>query len=111
MHETKVKRDEIEKNKQQHIHTYKQDTIARWNSTQIQCSNKLQLIWNRNFLKLQINAEVNGAAAKIQALQRGKAARKELKEKQDAAVKIQAIQRGKADREKVKKMKEENGGN
>ena len=56
-------------------------------------------------------AEVNGAAAKIQALQRGKAARKELKEKQDAAVKIQAIQRGKADREKVKKMKEENGGN
>jgi hypothetical protein len=50
--------------------------------------------------------EANNAAAKIQALQRGKAAREELQNKKDAAVKIQALQRGNADREKVKKMKE-----
>merc|ERR1712094_76184 len=39
--------------------------------------------------------EANNAAAKIQALQRGKAAREELQNKKDAAVKIQALQRGK----------------
>ena len=35
------------------------------------------------------------AATKIQAVQRGKAARQEMQAKQEAATKIQAVQRGK----------------
>ena len=52
-------------------------------------------------------AEANDAAAKIQAIQRGRNARKDFEEKKEAAIKIQAVQRGKADREKVKKMSQQ----
>ena len=45
------------------------------------------------------------AAAKIQAIHRGNAERKDLAEKSDAAAKIQAIQRGKAARAEVEIMK------
>ena len=45
-------------------------------------------------------AEVDAAAVKIQAVQRGKQDRKEMAEQQEAAVKMQAVQRGKAARKK-----------
>ena len=53
------------------------------------------------------------AAAKIQAVQRGKAARQDLKNKQEAATKIQAVQRGKMARKEAqeKKQQEENNDN
>lgn len=47
------------------------------------------------------------AAAKIQAVQRGNAARQDLKEKQEAATKIQAIQRGKMARKEVEELAEQ----
>ena len=41
------------------------------------------------------------AASKIQAMNRGKLARKELQEQSDAATKMQAVQRGKAARKSI----------
>ena len=49
-------------------------------------------------LGLDGSAQETDAAAKIQSMQRGKLARKELNEQKDAAVKIQAVQRGKKSR-------------
>lgn len=51
--------------------------------------------------------EKEEAAAKIQAVQRGNAARQELREKQEAATKIQAIQRGKVARKEVEELAEQ----
>ena len=45
-----------------------------------------------------VEGEEEGAAAKIQSIQRGKLARRELQEQQQAATKMQAVQRGKAAR-------------
>ena len=50
------------------------------------------------------------AATKIQAVQRGKAARQEMQAKQEAATKIQAVQRGKMARNAVKQEVDEPGG-
>ena len=51
------------------------------------------------------------AATKIQAAQRGKAARKEMQAREEAATKIQAVQRGKMAREAMKQEDvDESGG-
>ena len=52
-------------------------------------------------------SQAHDAASKIQAIQRGRIARKDFEEKKEAAIKIQALQRGKVDREKVKKMSQQ----
>merc|ERR1711907_898222 len=52
-------------------------------------------------------SQSHDAASKIQAIQRGRIARKDFEEKKEAAIKIQALQRGKVDREKVKKMSQQ----
>ena len=52
------------------------------------------------------SSEEDQAAAKIQAVQRGNAARQELKDKQEAAAKIQAVQRGNAARQELKDKQE-----
>ncbi len=52
-------------------------------------------------------SQASDAASKIQAIQRGRIARKDFEEKKEAAIKIQALQRGKVDREKVKKMSQQ----
>ena len=46
------------------------------------------------------------AAARIQAVQRGKIARKELKDKQRAATRLQAVQRGRQSRRKVHALRD-----
>ena len=52
-------------------------------------------------LGLDGTEEEQAQIAKMQAMQRGKAARKEMSEQQDAATKMQAVQRGKQDRKVV----------
>jgi creatine kinase len=48
---------------------------------------------------------MDGAARRIQAVQRGKAARKELEEQQVAATKMQAVQRGRKSRQEVQAIR------
>ena len=48
----------------------------------------------------------HAAAARIQSLQRGKQARRELQEQKEAAVKIQALQRGKQERRELQEQTE-----
>ena len=55
----------------------------------------------------EIESEENKAAAKIQSIHRGKAAREEQEQKQKAAAKIQSIQRGKATRSNKKREEKE----
>eukprot|EP01043_Picozoa_sp_COSAG02_P038580 COSAG02_NODE_2985_length_7617_cov_28.128226_3_plen_1254_part_00 len=52
-------------------------------------------------------ADTEAAAQKIQAMQRGKAARKELNEQKEAATKMQAVQRGRQGRVEAQTRKEE----
>jgi len=62
-------------------------------------------------LDIERSPEEEAAAVKIQAVQRGREARKEVeaikehREQEAAAVKIQAVQRGREDRKKVEEMK------
>jgi ankyrin repeat protein len=52
-------------------------------------------------------ADTEAAAMRIQAMQRGKAARKDLADQKDAATKMQAVQRGRKGREEAKTRKDE----
>ena len=66
---------------------------------------KIQAVQRGNQARKEI-AEKQEAAAKIQAVQRGNQARKEIAEKQEAAAKIQAIQRGNLARQEIQDRQE-----
>ena len=55
----------------------------------------------------QLDDELDAAAAKLQAMQRGKLARKDLRDQQDAAKKLQAMQRGRQGRGVAKQYRQE----
>jgi|EP00945_MAST-04E_sp_MAST-4E-sp1_P008668 hypothetical protein len=66
---------------------------------------KIQAVQRGNAARQELT-DKQEAAAKIQAVQRGNAVRKEKKEKDEAAAKIQAIQRGNQERAELKEKKE-----